>query len=92
MFIPVQEYVQYKYRYVQIGHGLKGNAVKTYRSTSMFYLYIYIVATKKKEEKKKAYMSGTDTGTFFDTELFSTDTKHNKKNRQEKKKGRSQVD
>lgn len=52
----------------------------------MFYLYIYIVATKKKEEKKKAYMSGTDTGTFFDTELFSTDTKHNEKNRQEKKR------
>ena len=31
-------------------------------------------------------MSGTDTGTFFDTELFSTDTKHNEKNRQEKKR------
>ena len=31
-------------------------------------------------------MSATDTGTFFDTELFSTDTKHNKKNRQEKKR------
>ena len=54
------------------------------------YQYVLLVhlhrCYKKKEEKKKAYMSGTDTGTFFDTELFSTDTKHNKKNRQEKKR------
>ena len=53
------------------------------------YQYVLLVhlhrSYKKKEEKKKAYMSGTDTGTFFDTELFSTDTKHNVKNRQKKK-------
>ena len=33
-------------------------------------------------------MSSTDTGTFLGTELFSTDTKHNEKNWQEKKKGK----
>ena len=53
------------------------------------YQYVLLVHLhrsyqKKGREKKSVhvrYMSGTNTGTFFDTELFSTDTKHNKKNR-----------